>query len=48
MKTSLKNKHENKDKIIKEADTGSAVVILNKTYDWTKIQEILRDEINYN
>ena len=33
--------------MIKEADKGSAVVIFNKTYYRTKIQEILRDETNY-
>ena len=33
--------------IIKEADKGSVVVILNKTYYTTKIQEILKDETNY-
>ena len=33
--------------IIKEAEKGSAVVILGKTYYKTKIQEILKDEANY-
>ena len=46
-KTSLKNIQENGNIIIKEADKGSAVVILDKTYYKTKIQEILKDETNY-
>ena len=29
---------------MKEADKGSAIVILNKTYYGTKIQEILEDK----
>ena len=33
--------------IIKEANKGSDVVILDKTYYKTKIQEILKDETNY-
>ena len=32
---------------MKEADKGSAVVVLVKTYNKTKIQEILKDETNY-
>ena len=36
-----------KNLIIKEADKGSVVVILTKTYNRTQIQEILRDETNY-
>ena len=43
----LKNIQESKNIIITEADTGSTIVILNKTYYGTKIQEILRDETNY-
>ena len=34
--------------IIKEADGGSDVVILDKTNYKTKIQEILKDETNTN
>ena len=33
--------------IIKEAEKGSAVVNLDKTFHKTKIQEILKDETNY-
>ena len=33
--------------IIKEADKRSAIIILNKTYSITKIQEILRDKTDY-
>ena len=46
-KTSLKNIHQNENIIIKEADKGSAVVILDKTYYKIKIQEISKDEANY-
>ena len=33
--------------ILKEADKGSVIVILDKTYYKTKIQEILKDEAYY-
>ena len=33
--------------IIKEADKGSAIVILDKMHCKTKMQEILKDETNY-
>ena len=34
--------------IIKEADKGSAAIIIDKTYYKTKIQEILEDKTYYN
>ena len=46
-KTNLKNIQENKNISIKEADKRSAVVILDKAYNKTKIQKILKDETNY-
>ena len=33
--------------IIKEASKGSSIVILDKTYFKTKIQEILEDKTNF-
>ena len=45
-KRNLENIQENENIIIKKADMESAVVILNKTNYWTKIQEILKDETN--
>ena len=45
-KQALRNIRENENIIIKEADKGSAVVIFDKTYYKTKIQEILNDETN--
>ena len=45
-KPSLKNIEKNKDLIIKEAEMGSAIVILNKTCYRRKIQKILHDETN--
>ena len=47
MYTSLKNMQAYNVIIIKVADKGSAVVILNKTYYITRIQEILRYKTNY-
>ena len=38
---------ENENIVIREANKGSAVVILDKIYYKTRIQEILRDENNY-
>ena len=46
-KQTFKNIQENGDIIIREADTGSDVVILDKMCYKTKIQEILKDETNY-
>ena len=46
-KTSLKYIPENENIIIKEADKGSFLVILDKMYYKTKIQEILKDKTNY-
>ena len=46
-KQALKNIQENENVIIKEADKRSDVVISDKTYYRTKIQEILRGETNY-
>ena len=46
-KTSLKNIQENGHIIIKETNKGSTIVIFDKTYYKTKIQEVLNDETNY-
>ena len=43
----IKNILENNNIIIKEANNRSAVIILNKTWSRTKIQEILKDWTNY-
>ena len=44
---SQKNIQENENIIIKEPNKRSAVVILDKTYYKTNIQEILIDKTNY-
>ena len=44
---SLKNLQENENIIIKQADKGSAIVILEKADYKTKTQEILDDKTNF-
>ena len=44
-KQAIKNLQENENIIIKEADKGSAVVIIGKTYYRTIIKKILNDEL---
>ena len=46
-KQAFKNLQENENIIIKEADKGSAIVILDKAFYKTKIQEILEDKTYY-
>ena len=46
-KKALNDLINNKEIIIKEADKGSAIVIMNKDYYITKIQEMLNDTENY-
>ena len=46
-KQAFKNLQKNENIIIKEADKGSAVVILDKAFYKTKIQEILEDKTYY-
>ena len=43
----LRNVSVNKDKIIKEADKGSTVVVMNIDYYKTKIQSVLRTTDTY-